>query len=846
MEKVVREEHDRESGVVDDNPIMGREEDRLGRTKLSSQIARCCKAELGPEGRTFAVTGEWGTGKTSCLRMAVEELLRSGMKGRVVWFNAWMWGDPDSLVRELLQTVAGPAEPPFWRRWIGRRTAKAVGGLGEAAAWAGEVAALTSADGGAGAAATLAGKALRRLAAAWDQGGKGTLQGLKEELAAAHKACEKARFRTVVMIDDVDRLEPKAVLELLRAVRLVGQLPHVVYVVALDSGSVATTLDNAGHRGADYLQKIFEFEIRVPQLQREQGEQLLWQETKGIVEGSRGRMDDNAETDLAKSVRTTAALLHTPRQVKRYLMSLAQAMACTPNEVRASEVALLQGLRTATPKVVDAIAKYAGGLTTEEYGHPEGRKGEARPEVAMKAVVDAAPENLKGIVEQAISALFPYAARAVEAKEHGTKWETAMSSMDEPRRWRRLGRVADRDVLEAALAYRTTEELHLTTARKALIAGMADRATLEAMLLGHGHDLEHVLGLIEAITDPSYRASEEHARAAVPVLMEALREREKEDWRQAMRQGASTTVGRAVAKLIGWHHPDEDDKGLNRLVETVRDLGGQARVLRWTRDQVIGERVGSFTTKHLEAAEDAWMKKVRATSSEDVARWQALSEAAELAQDVAARTGEPWKMWTGAAVTRQMVMSAACESVGWSGVPGEDGMRQSHRRLELHWARLEKGYGSPEALAEALAEAREEDPQQWAWMNDLGEVALEYQVGRRMDRFNEQENQRVRITFGDEMNAQIERLRQERTREELCTQAMREGHLDPSVGPMRGLGPGKPTYRHEHAIRVRVGPRQQRRAERLAKDLQVSLGEVWGTILAAGLDRIEKGRESSG
>ncbi len=68
------------------------------------------------------------------------------------------------------------------------------------------------------------------------------LSDLKDKLA---RSLRELGHRFVVTIDDVDRLEPAEVIEILRLVRSVIDLPNVVYLLCYDSEILAHSIEKA-------------------------------------------------------------------------------------------------------------------------------------------------------------------------------------------------------------------------------------------------------------------------------------------------------------------------------------------------------------------------------------------------------------------------------------------------------------------------------------------------------------------------------------------------------------------------------------------------------------------------
>lgn len=62
--------------------------------------------------------------------------------------------------------------------------------------------------------------------------------------------------RIIVLIDDIDRLRREEVRELVKLVRLTGDFPNIVYVLAFDRKRVELALGDDDETGRAYLEKI--------------------------------------------------------------------------------------------------------------------------------------------------------------------------------------------------------------------------------------------------------------------------------------------------------------------------------------------------------------------------------------------------------------------------------------------------------------------------------------------------------------------------------------------------------------------------------------------------------------
>ncbi len=118
-----------------DQPIGWNDPDVLGLKPLARALSRFLRNRSTEPPLTIAVTGQWGSGKSSLMNLVVEDLRWAG--ARPVWFNAWHHQKEEHLLAALLENLRRQALPPIWRfsglvfriRLFARRTRKRLIGL---------------------------------------------------------------------------------------------------------------------------------------------------------------------------------------------------------------------------------------------------------------------------------------------------------------------------------------------------------------------------------------------------------------------------------------------------------------------------------------------------------------------------------------------------------------------------------------------------------------------------------------------------------------------------------------------------------------------------------------------
>lgn len=200
-----------------DDPIEHAEQDTLGREPFARQVAKILDEAAGSSSSiVVGLTGPWGSGKSSTVNLTLDML--SLDTGQIRKVNPWGLSGADAVVAEVLVSIASGLP--------GRRAAKARKALGKYTAVASPLLSLIPTAGGI--ASGVADAAAARLS------GDATLNEQADKRRTALLALKQP---VLVVVDDVDRLQPAELMALFKAVRLLGRLPYVHYL----RGARATT-----------------------------------------------------------------------------------------------------------------------------------------------------------------------------------------------------------------------------------------------------------------------------------------------------------------------------------------------------------------------------------------------------------------------------------------------------------------------------------------------------------------------------------------------------------------------------------------------------------------------------
>ncbi|MFI0348739.1 MAG: P-loop NTPase fold protein [Chthoniobacterales bacterium] len=342
--------------------------DELDRAPLAKRIKDVI-ANLRPDdqGFTISIEGRWGDGKSWIINKLKTEL---GASAQVVELNPWLVGNRASLLTEFFSCLSSQLKDTTATNLkklmssYAKRLSKAAQGAGnEYVAVAGSIA----------------------VAALREKSELESLADLRLQLADQLKLLTR---KIVVAVDDIDRLASAEVVEVIRLIKAVGELPNVVYVIALDPEYVESALRTAGHGEYDnYLDKIIQLRVAVPPLRYPQKWKLLQQQLdrywdSDMMHKSPGGQEA-CKFRLNHLAQPIAKLIENPRDVVRVWNRFLFVEAKCQGEVNPIDLLALQAIYIKAPKLYEAICRLPRQFTHSEKSDSNlGKKLQPKPNKA--------------------------------------------------------------------------------------------------------------------------------------------------------------------------------------------------------------------------------------------------------------------------------------------------------------------------------------------------------------------------------------------------------------------------------------------------------------------------------
>jgi predicted KAP-like P-loop ATPase len=386
-----------------DSPIETAQDDQYGVADFAESIANSMLRIDRPVGTTIALNGPWGSGKSSAVN-----LIRASLKGAkddklvVTDFKCWWYRGEEALALAFLQNLHGTLKDG-----LGDKVKDLVPRLTQRLLQAGPVigTAVSLASGSAWAGMI---PGASKFVSTFFPDGE-TVEKTFQKLA---KVLEKQGRRFLVIIDDIDRLNPDEAIGMFRLVKSVGRLPNIMYLLVFDRDLAEKAVqERFPSEGPHFLEKIIQasFELPAP-LQTDLNHAVLFSISEICGEP--------AEEQIVRIMNVffdvVAPYIATPRHVARFRNAISVTWPAIKDEIALADFIALETLRLYEPTLFKAIRARKDEVCgirdfgTRDYDHQK------RFELLLYEI----PEKHHDLAKMALQRLFP----KLEDMGYGSDW----------------------------------------------------------------------------------------------------------------------------------------------------------------------------------------------------------------------------------------------------------------------------------------------------------------------------------------------------------------------------------------------------------------------------------------
>lgn len=348
-----------------DRPIDDPSHDKLRFSEPAKHLAKSICTRFPSGGFVIGIYGEWGSGKTSFINLVKHHIGEENRnrernpaeagdeKGNqgpidILEFHPWWFSGEESLIRRFLQQLG----------------ARIRGNEKDTDAIRDKLAQFADAVADIPAPYLSAGKGIAKLL--------GTKPKEIDELREELRAKLKNQARTLVVIDDIDRLSSKEICEVFRLVKAVADFPNIVYLLSMDRGATISALRELKHvSGDDYLEKIVQYPINIPLPDKTMLDNMLFERLNQVVD--QFARDDFDHQHWAVMYRFgVRQFIQCPRDVVRLVNAIAVNSPAVAYEVNPVDIVAMEALRIFQPEVYSIVSsnheKFTGVLPFDAKG----------------------------------------------------------------------------------------------------------------------------------------------------------------------------------------------------------------------------------------------------------------------------------------------------------------------------------------------------------------------------------------------------------------------------------------------------------------------------------------------
>ncbi|WP_313375242.1 P-loop NTPase fold protein [Chishuiella sp.] len=237
----IKEKGNQKSDFYDDIPINSSEEDILNRKQKAIQVARLIKGNKSKTSLAIGIVGEWGNGKTSFMNF-IEESFVDEKDYIIVHFNSWLNISINSIINDFFNTIEKKIS--IYSIDISKELKK----------YGNNVLSINKNS----TTETL----LNAINIIPDN-------SLSDNFENLNTLLNKLDKKVIVFFDDIDRLQPNEVFEVLKLIRNTASFDVFNYVVGYDKAYLNIALEKNNIPFSDrYYEKIFLKEFPLPPIKQ--------------------------------------------------------------------------------------------------------------------------------------------------------------------------------------------------------------------------------------------------------------------------------------------------------------------------------------------------------------------------------------------------------------------------------------------------------------------------------------------------------------------------------------------------------------------------------------------------
>lgn len=350
--------------IYTDDALTKPEDDELDRLKFAQQIARGIveSSSQNSEGLVIGITGPWGAGKSTLVNFMISEIEKIHKENETLFspvilrFNPWIFTGQrelqfiflselyaefrkfDSTLENASKKLQKFLEKLHLLKYVSHGVSEAVKDVT---------------------------KFLESLNT------ESNLEELKKEV---DQILIETQTKLYVTIDDIDRLTPSEVAEILQLVKLNGNFANTTFILSYDDEVVQSSMGRVfGEFGRNYLEKIVQIDYSVPFLSDDRKVDVLRNRLKTIL--TRKTLTENQGFVENLEGQSFFKLIRSIRDINRLLNAVKLRLPLMESEIHLPDFILIEALRIFCPKAYRFTYSHKSELFRFSKSNGRGKSG---------------------------------------------------------------------------------------------------------------------------------------------------------------------------------------------------------------------------------------------------------------------------------------------------------------------------------------------------------------------------------------------------------------------------------------------------------------------------------------
>ncbi len=432
--------------LSNEQPIKSSEDDFLNRKYFADHVSSAIinYEDKKNDSLTIGLYGKWGSGKTSIINMVTENLQD---KENIIVFNfePWLFSDTHQLISGFFKEFSkkvGNSDKSEELKKISEKL-EAYASFFDVLSLVPEPTTFTLSK-LASKVFSLVGKSSQKFSEAY----KKDLAGTKEDIENHLRKLDK---KILIIIDDIDRLNNSEIKQVFQLIKALGNFPNTIYVSSMDKEVVVNALkDVQKGDGNEYLEKIINVPIEVPQMSEEDIHKFLFRKLDEIIkEVDESDFDQKYWSNIFHSGYKN--FFTNIRDVIRYINILRFNYNALQNEVNVIDLMVITAFQVFEPKIYEFMKTNKDLFSGQESDGSYGNKKENNEYLMQE--LDNCKKILQKLDEESFSNLLQEVFLKVKEAYSNAHYTGELS------RLRKLSKVSSPDFFDAYFTLKLTEEL---------------------------------------------------------------------------------------------------------------------------------------------------------------------------------------------------------------------------------------------------------------------------------------------------------------------------------------------------------------------------------------------------